>query len=102
MIDLYENEVELVYDTVQYVQRKFSGKMASGENLTLLQKELVGRLEDLGFGCTVDVTPIAQGLPISLRIDSRLENRLFDAERKRWEVQRRDDDTPVSEIEGLV
>lgn len=105
MIDLYENEIEQIYDTVQKVQEKYSGMMATGDTLMRLQHELVGRLEDLGFGSTVDVTPVLGGDPVSVRIDSRLDNDLFDAERKRWEVTKRIEenrDTPVDEIEGAV
>lgn len=105
MIDLYEDEVDKVYSTVQAVSQKYWGKEASGDNLLRLQHELVGRLEDLGFATTVDVTPVLGGDPVSVRIDSRLETVPFDTERKRWEVKRRvknNDDTPVDEIEGLV
>lgn len=105
MIDLYENEVELIYSTVQKVQQSYWGKEANGDNLLRLQNELVGRLEDLGFAATIDVTPVLGGDPVSVRIDSRLDNNVFDAERKRWEVRKRveeNKDTPVDEIEGAV
>lgn len=105
MIDLYENEVELVYSTVQKVQQTYWGKEASGDTLLRLQNELVGRLEDLGFAATVDVTPVLGGDPVSVRIDARLDSKPFDTERKRWEVRKRIDenkDTPVDEIEGSV
>lgn len=104
-VDLYEHEVEKIYTIVQKVQQNYFGKEASGENLLRLQNELVGRLEDLGFGATVDVTPVLEGEPVSVRIDSRLDGDPFDAERKRWEVRKRieeNKDTPADEIEGLV
>ena len=105
MIDLYEHEVEQIYEAVQKVQSTNMGKEANGENLLRLQNELVGRLEDLGFSSTVDVTPVLEGEPVSVRIDERLSGDLFDAERKRWEVRKRieeNKDTPADEIEGLV
>lgn len=105
MIDLYENEIEKVYDTVQTVQLKYQGKEANGEVLLQLQQELVGRLSDLGFGVTVDVTPILEGFPVTVRIDERLDGDPFDAERKRWEVKKRVEQkksTPVDEIEGSI
>lgn len=105
MIDLYEHEVEQIYSAVQKVQAKYLGKEASGETLLRLHNELVDRLEDLGFGSTVDVTPVLEGEPVSVRIDSRLDSDAFDTERKRWEVRKRieeNKDTPVDEIEGAV
>lgn len=105
MIDLYENEIAKVYDTVQTVQTKYQHKQANGEVLLQLQQELVGRLADLGFGATVDVTPILEGQPCTVRIDSRLDGDPFDAERKRWEVKRRierKDASRADDIEGTV
>lgn len=105
MIDLYEKEIEQIYSVVQTVQQKYMGLEANGDNLMRLQHELVGRLEDLGFSSTVDVTPVLEGEPVSVRVDSRLDGEMFDAERKRWEVRKRAEenkDTPVDEIEGAV
>lgn len=105
MIDLYEKEIEEIYETVQVVQTKYQGQEANGDNLLRLQHELVGRLADLGFGATVDVTPVLEGFPVVVRIDERLDNQPFDAERKRWEVKRRTErgeNDPDDKIEGVV
>jgi hypothetical protein len=105
MIDLYENEVELIYETIQKVQMKYQGREANGANLLELQHEVVGRLADLGFGAIVDVTPIVVNQPVVVSITERLDDEPFDAERKRWEVKRRverNDDDPDDKIEGVV
>lgn len=105
MIDLYDNEVEVIYDTVMKVQDKYASRTADGSNLLELQNELVGRLADLGFGCIVDVTPIMGGEPVTVSITERLDGKPFDPERKRWEVKKRAEenkDDPDDKIEGVV
>ena len=104
MVDLFDNERDKIYEAVLTVQRKFIGKEASGDNLHRLQNELVDRLEDLGFGATVDVSPILRGEFATVSIDSRLDNKPFDAEKKRWEVKHRDKDDhkKTDQIEGLT
>lgn len=104
MVDLYEKEKDLVVETVQKIQSKYWGKTASGENLLRLQNEIVGRLEDIGFQVTVDVTPVLEGDPVTVRIDRRLDDKPFDSERKRWEVKRRITEKKQNpdDIEGMV
>lgn len=103
MIDLYEDEAKTIYESVHKVQTRYFGKDASGENLLNLQNELIKRLEDLGFAATVDVTPALEGLPISVRIDERLDTNPFDMEQKRWEVKRRIERKEADpDIEGMV
>ncbi len=104
MIDLYDQEVEKIYSTVQTVQNKYWGKEANGSNLLELQQELIGRLADLGFGAIVDVTPILEGQPANVSINKRL-NGEFDPERKRWEVKERAEkrkENPDGKIKGVV
>ncbi len=104
MIDLYDAEVEKIYEAVQTVQMKYEGKAADGSNLLNLQQELVGRLADLGFGAIVDVTPTLEGQPVVVSINERL-NDSFDPERKRYEVKKRvreNKDNPDEKIEGVV
>ncbi len=102
MIDVYDHERDLIYNAVLDVQRKYIGKIASGENLHLMHNELVDRLEDLGFGVTVDVTPVLAGDSATVTIDERLDREPFDAERKRWDVKHRDDHQKADQIEGLT
>lgn len=63
------------------------GKTASGENLSLLHRELTGRLEDIGFIAEVDVTPVLRGLPASVAILDRVEHQDFDIERRQHELK---------------
>jgi len=101
MIDLHDYEAELIISAVQIVQQKYAHKEATGDNLLRLHNELVDRLEDLGFGVTVDVTPCMAGEWATVSIDSRLDPEPFDAEKKRWEVQHRDSHHQADQIEGL-
>lgn len=104
MIDVYENELQSIMDTVQAVQVKYQGQENSGENLLRLQHEIVDRLSNLGFGAIVDVTPCLAGEPVTVSINERLDTTPFDSERKRWEVKKRIErgDPNPDEIEGAV
>lgn len=97
MIDLYDFEVKNIYEEIQYVQKKWWGKPNSEANLDMLHREIVGRLEDLGFIATVDVTPTLEGEPVDVRIVDRTTTHLFDFEKKADEIQKakeRNEDLP--------
>jgi hypothetical protein len=56
--------------------------------LARLHRELVGRLEDIGFVAEVDVTPVFAGLPIDLSILARVEgDQVWDVEKRQHELQ---------------
>jgi hypothetical protein len=103
MVNLYDDEVVAIYDCVEKVQTKYMGKTVNGENLALLHKELVGRLEDLGFLAEVNVLPCFQGGPVDLVIVDRIEQQAFDFERRQYELKsNRDKNIERPDIEGNV
>lgn len=88
MVNLYDFEIKSIYEEIQYVQRKWWGKPNTSANLDMLHRELVGRLEDLGFIAHVDVTPTLEGEPVDVRIEGRVNVEEFDYEKKGYEVQK--------------
>jgi hypothetical protein len=86
MYQLLDSEAEAIRKEVEYVQEKFMGKEFTSHNLELLQKELIGRIEDLGFEAIVDVTPLFEFQPVMVSIGGRLEGH-FDHEKKAHEVK---------------
>ena len=106
MIDLTDKEVDRIYETVEYVRIKhMDGSDITGEKLHRLHNELEGRLNDLGYVVTVDVTPLFEGLPPTVRIDERIDRKEFDPERKQYEVRKRverNEDDPGDKIEGVI
>ncbi len=88
MINLYDHEVKSIYEEIQYVQKKWWGKSNTSENMDRLQRELIGRLEDLGFTAIVDVSPTLEGHPVDVRIEGRTDTHEFDHELKAHEVQK--------------
>lgn len=103
MVNLYQNEVEDITKVVEKVSQSWWGKTASGENLALFHKELLGRLQDIGFEADVDVTPVLAGLPATVAITNRIESTDFDIEKRQHELQTmRDRNEKRPDIEGNV
>ena len=103
MVNLYQNEVEEITNVVEKVSKSWWGKTASGENLALLHKELLGRLQDIGFEADVDVTPVLAGMPATVAIVNRIEEKDFDIEKRQHELRQmaeRNEKHP--DIEGNV
>jgi hypothetical protein len=105
MVELTDAEAKRIIVAVEKVQVKhMDGSDITGEKLGRFANELEGRLNDLGFAVTVDVTPLWSGQPPTVRIDRRIdgpdslgtEHKMYDV-RKR--VERNED---VPEIEGHV
>jgi hypothetical protein len=88
MLELYDSEVKEVYRTIRQIQTKWSGKPNTAENMSLISNEIKGRMEDLGFRVIVDPTPTIEGLPVDVRIESRIHPHNFDHEKKRHEVKK--------------
>lgn len=87
MINLYQDEVVNITNTVAKVSLKWEGKTANGENLSQLHRELIGRLEDIGFLAEVDVTPVLAGMPVSVSILDRIDSQVFDLEKRQHELK---------------
>jgi len=103
MVNLYQNEVEEITSTVEKVSQAWWGKTASGENLALLHKELLGRLQDIGFIADVDVTPVLAGLPATVAIVDRVDAQDFDIEKRQYELRQMEDrNEKRPDIEGNV
>lgn len=103
MVNLYQNEVENITSIVEKVSATWWGKTASGENLALLHKELLGRLLDIGFVADVDVTPVLMGQPVTVAIVSRVEPEEFDFEKRQHELRQMDaKNEKRPDIEGNV
>jgi len=69
----------------------------------LLHKELLGRLQDIGFEADVDVTPVLAGLPATVAIVNRIEDQEFDIEKRQHELrQMADKNEKRPDIEGNV
>jgi len=88
VLNVYEHEKREIEECIYRVSKKWWGKANSPENLHNIHKELVGRLEDLGYRATVDVTPTMEGLPIDVRIDSRIDKHQFDFEKQAAEIKK--------------
>jgi hypothetical protein len=105
MIELTEKESHAIIDTVQKVREKhFDGSEITGEKLGRLANELEGRLNDLGYKVTVDVSPMFQGIPPTVRIDGRIDGQNeLGVEQKMYEVRKRvERNEDVADIEGHV
>ena len=87
MYQLLDSEAEAIRKEVEYVQEKFMGREFTSHNLELLQSELIGRIEDLGFEAIVDVTPLFEFQPVMVSIAGRKDNKPFDHEKKAHEVK---------------
>lgn len=103
MVELTDDQAKQVVKIVEAVRVKhMDGSTRTPEKLAALHKELEGRLQDAGYEVTVDVTPMYQGEPPSVRIDSAPDGK-SDLERKLWDIAKRlerGEDAP--NIEGLV
>ena len=69
----------------------------------MLHKELLGRLQDIGFEADVDVTPVLAGMPATVAIVNRIEEKDFDIEKRQHELRQmaeRNEKHP--DIEGNV
>jgi len=103
MINLQESEKKEIVKTIHHVSQKWWGKSNSAENLADIHKEIVGRLEDLGFEALCDPTPTLENKPIEVVIKSRLDRAIFDYERKAYDLKRlRDRKEESPEIEGAA
>lgn len=105
MVDLTEKEARLIVTTVEKAQFKhLDGSAITAEKLGRLANELEGRINDLGFSCTIDVTPLWGAEPVTVRIDTRIDGSdSLGVEQKMWEVRnrvKRNDHVP--NIEGHV
>lgn len=88
-LPLYDHEAQQIQDTVRKVQSKYYGRSNTLENLYSLEREIVGKLQDLGFNSIVDITPCFDGQPIEVRVESRIDkNHDFDHDLKRYEVKK--------------
>lgn len=105
MIELTDKEAKNIIVTVEKIQQKhMDGSEATGEKLGLLANELEGRLNDLGYDVTVDVTPLFAGEPPVVRINSRIDGPdVLGVEYKRYEVRKRTErGEEVPDIEGHI
>ena len=90
-IPIYDYEGQQIENTVRQVHVKYFGKSNTIENMTALEKEIIGRLKDIGFNAIVDVTPCLEDppKPIDVRVESRVDKKHdFDHNLKRWEIQK--------------
>lgn len=88
MLNVYEHEKREIEECIYRVSRKWWGKPNSPENMNNVHREIVGRLEDLGFIATVDVTPTVEGRPIDVRIDARIDKHSFDFDKQAAEIKK--------------
>lgn len=105
MVELTDAEAKRIIAAVEKTQVKhMDGSDITAEKLGRLANELEGRLNDLGFACTVDVTPLWAGAPVTVRIDRRIDGSdPLGVEQKIYEVRKRvERNDPVPEIEGHV
>jgi hypothetical protein len=56
--------------------------------MSILSNEIKSRMEELGFNVIVDPTPTLEGLPVDVRIESRINPTPFDHEKKRHEIKK--------------
>ena len=69
----------------------------------MLHKELLGRLQDIGFIADVDVTPVLAGLPATVAIVDRVDAQDFDIEKRQYELRQMEDrNEKRPDIEGNV
>ena len=87
-VNLYDFEKDAILKLVQSISEKWWGKPNTPANLAELHNELVGRLADLGYKTTVDVTPTIAGKPIDVRIDDRIQQIEFDYDKHRDEIRK--------------
>lgn len=103
MVELNDDQAKQVVKIVESVRKKhMDGSTITAEKVTGLHKELEGRLQDAGYGVTVDVTPLYEGDPPTVRIDSVPDNK-SDIERKLWDIAKRlERGEEAPDIEGHV
>lgn len=105
MVELTDSEAKQVISAVEKVQTKhMDGSEITAEKLGRLANELEGRLNDLGFACTVDVTPLWGHQPVTVRIDDRIDGpATLGVEQKMYEVRKRiEKGEAAPDIEGHV
>lgn len=105
MIELSDHEAKQIIYAVEKIQQKhMDGSDANGDKLGRLANELEGRLNDMGYAVTVDVTPLFGGQPPTVRIDGRINGQdELGVEQKMYEVKKRvEKNDPVPDIEGHV
>lgn len=105
MVELTDAEAKRIIAAVEKVQTKhMDGSEITGDKLGRLANELEGRLNDLGFACTIDVTPLWGAQPPTVRIDGRIDgDKSLGVEQKMYEVRKRvEKNEPAPEIEGHV
>lgn len=105
MIEVTDKEARTIEAAVAKVRAKhFDGSDITGEKLGRLANELEGRLNDLGFKVTVDVTPIFRGEGAVVRIDERIDGQNeLGVERRMYEVKKRvERGEEAPDIEGHV
>lgn len=83
---LYDEEQKKIRATVAQTQMKYHDRPFTYANLHEMHKELTGKLNDLGFDVTVDVTPLFEYKPVDVVINSRLSGEEFDHDKKRDEI----------------
>jgi len=87
-MEIYDHEAVAIKQEISHVQEKYIGKSFTAENLDRMHRELVGRMEDLGFTAVVDVTPLYEFEPVQVSITGRVERKEFDHEFKRSEIKK--------------
>jgi len=105
MVELTDSDAKRIITAVEKVQQKhMDGSDITGEKLGRLANELEGRLNDLGYLVTVDVSPLFEGLPPTVRIDGRIDgNDTLGVEQKMYEVRKRAErNEDVPDIEGHI
>lgn len=106
MIELSDSEAKAIVSVVQRVQQKhMDGSEITADKLTRLANELQGRINDLGFETTVDVSPLLVGDSPTVRIDAKVDavEQSLGVEKKMYEVRKRAErHDPVPNIEGHV
>lgn len=106
MIELTDAEARKIVNTVALVgQKHMDGSEVTADKLHRLATELQGRINDLGYETTVDVSPLLGGDPPIVRIDGKIDvvEQALGVEQKMYEVKKRverGEDAP--DIEGHV
>jgi len=105
MVELTDKEARTIIVTVEKIRdRHMDGSSVTGEKLGRLANELEGRLNDLGYKVTIDVSPLLEGYPPTVRIDGRIDGPdVLGVDHKRYEVQKRAErKEEVPDIEGHI
>lgn len=105
MVELTDKEAKRVIAAVEKTSHNhLDGSEITAEKLGRFANELEGRMNDIGFTCTVDVTPMWGGQPPTIRIDHRIDGAdALGVEHKMYEVRKRvERNDQVPNIEGHV